>query len=131
MSTSSKVEFVRSFFGRNVGLKKSFRICLTFKKVYYFKGLTSDVHLRVVHFTLSAHDLGDNRSVVVYQSIYFHASSLIDEGVVHVIIETRNRQKKIVKKMSKITRKSPKLKQEHRVYFHASSLIDEGVVHTG
>ena len=29
-STSSKVEFVRSFFGRNVGLKKSFRICLTF-----------------------------------------------------------------------------------------------------
>ena len=31
-STSSKVEFVRSFFGRNVGLKKSFRICLTFRK---------------------------------------------------------------------------------------------------
>ena len=29
-STSSKVEFVRSFFGRNVGLKQSFRICLTF-----------------------------------------------------------------------------------------------------
>ena len=29
-STSSKNEFVRSFFGRNVGLKKSFRICLTF-----------------------------------------------------------------------------------------------------
>ena len=29
-STSSKVEFVRSFFGRNIGLKKSFRICLTF-----------------------------------------------------------------------------------------------------
>ena len=29
-STSSKVEFVCSFFGRNVGLKKSFRICLTF-----------------------------------------------------------------------------------------------------
>ena len=29
-STSSKVEFVGSFFGRNVGLKKSFRICLTF-----------------------------------------------------------------------------------------------------
>ena len=29
-STSSKVEFVSSFFGRNVGLKKSFRICLTF-----------------------------------------------------------------------------------------------------
>ena len=28
--TSSKVEFVCSFFGRNVGLKKSFRICLTF-----------------------------------------------------------------------------------------------------
>ena len=26
----SKVEFVRLFFGRNVGLKKSFRICLTF-----------------------------------------------------------------------------------------------------
>ena len=27
---SSKVEFVRSFFGGNVGLKKSFRLCLTF-----------------------------------------------------------------------------------------------------
>ena len=26
-STSSKVEFVRSFFERNVGLKKPFRIC--------------------------------------------------------------------------------------------------------
>ena len=30
-STSSRVEFVHSFFGRNVGLKKSFRICLTFR----------------------------------------------------------------------------------------------------
>ena len=29
-STSSKVECVCSFFGINVGLKKSFRICLTF-----------------------------------------------------------------------------------------------------
>ena len=29
-STSSKVELVRSFFGRNIGLKKSFRICLTY-----------------------------------------------------------------------------------------------------
>ena len=28
--TSNKVEFVHQFFGRNVGLKKSFRICLTF-----------------------------------------------------------------------------------------------------
>ena len=28
--SSSKVEFIRSFFGRNVGLKKSFRLCLTF-----------------------------------------------------------------------------------------------------
>ena len=28
-SASSKVEFVRSFFGSNAGLKKSFRICLT------------------------------------------------------------------------------------------------------
>ena len=27
---SSKVEFVRSFFGRNIDLKKSFRLCLTF-----------------------------------------------------------------------------------------------------
>ena len=40
-STSSKVEFVRSFFGRNVGLKKSFRICLTFRPwrpcVYFTK----------------------------------------------------------------------------------------------
>ena len=38
---SSKVEFVRSFFGRNVGLKKSFRLCLTFsdllakKQIFY------------------------------------------------------------------------------------------------
>ena len=31
-STSSKVKFVRSFFGRNIGLKKSFQICLTFTK---------------------------------------------------------------------------------------------------
>ena len=31
-STSSKVEFVCLFFGRNVGLKKSFRICLTFRE---------------------------------------------------------------------------------------------------
>ena len=29
-STSSKDEFVRSFFGRNVSWKKSFRLCLTF-----------------------------------------------------------------------------------------------------
>ena len=29
---SSKVDFVRSFLGRNVGLKKSFRLCLTFRK---------------------------------------------------------------------------------------------------
>ena len=28
---SSKVEFVCSFFGRNVGLKKSFRLSLTFR----------------------------------------------------------------------------------------------------
>ena len=35
-STSSKVEFVRSFFRRNVGLKKSFRICLTFTSRYVF-----------------------------------------------------------------------------------------------
>ena len=32
-STSSKVEFVRSFFGRNVDLKKSFQICLTFSRI--------------------------------------------------------------------------------------------------
>ena len=31
MSTSSKVEFVCSLFGRNVSLKKIFRICLTFR----------------------------------------------------------------------------------------------------
>ena len=36
-STSSKDEFVRSFFGRNVGLKKSFRICLTFNCLSIFK----------------------------------------------------------------------------------------------
>ena len=30
---SSKVEFVRLFFGRNVGLKKSFWICLTFNVI--------------------------------------------------------------------------------------------------
>ena len=35
-STRTKVEFVRSFFGRNVGLKKSFRICLTFKQAQCF-----------------------------------------------------------------------------------------------
>ena len=31
-SHSSKIEFVRSFFGGNIGLKKSFRFLLTFKK---------------------------------------------------------------------------------------------------
>ena len=35
-STSSKVKFVRSFFGRNIGLKKSFWICLTFNTLGYF-----------------------------------------------------------------------------------------------
>ena len=30
----SKVEFVRSFLGRNVGLKKSFRLCLTFTLLF-------------------------------------------------------------------------------------------------
>ena len=32
---SSKVEFVRSFFGRNVGLKKSFRLCLNFNRMLH------------------------------------------------------------------------------------------------
>ena len=32
-STGSKVKFVRSFFGRNVGLQKTFRFCLTFSSV--------------------------------------------------------------------------------------------------
>ena len=32
-SHSSKVEFVCSFFGRNVSLKKSFRLCLTFTNI--------------------------------------------------------------------------------------------------
>ena len=36
-STSSKVEFVRSFFGRNVGLKKSFRICLPIRKLKFWR----------------------------------------------------------------------------------------------
>ena len=35
-STSSKVKFVRSFFGRNVSLKKSFWICLTFSTLLNF-----------------------------------------------------------------------------------------------
>ena len=30
-SNSSKIEFVRSFFGGNAGLKKSFQFCLTFR----------------------------------------------------------------------------------------------------
>ena len=33
---SSKVEFVHSFFGGNVGLKKSFRLCLTFSAYSHF-----------------------------------------------------------------------------------------------
>ena len=36
-STSSKVEFICSFFGRNMGFKKSFRICLTFRRVHDFE----------------------------------------------------------------------------------------------
>ena len=31
MYHSSKVEFIRSIFGRIVGLKKSFQLCLTFR----------------------------------------------------------------------------------------------------
>ena len=34
---SSKVEFVRSFFGKNVDLKKSFRLCLTFIRVITYE----------------------------------------------------------------------------------------------
>ena len=34
---SSTVEFIRSFFGRNVGLKKTFRLCLTFRNAQDFK----------------------------------------------------------------------------------------------
>ena len=41
-SHSSKVEFISSFFGRNVSLNKSFRLCLTFsnitqQRIYYMK----------------------------------------------------------------------------------------------
>ena len=45
-STSSKVEFLRSFFGRNVGLKKSFRNCLTFTtdKNFVFGFVVSFLH---------------------------------------------------------------------------------------
>ena len=35
---SSKVEFAGSFFGRNAGLKKSFRLCLTFSNRALFCG---------------------------------------------------------------------------------------------
>ena len=40
-STRIKVKFVRSFFGRNVSLKKSFRLCLTFTLLYNFCQKTS------------------------------------------------------------------------------------------
>ena len=38
---SSKVEFLRLFFRGNVGLKKSFRLCLTFSK---FRVLTLKIY---------------------------------------------------------------------------------------
>ena len=42
---SSKIEFVPSFFGRNVGLKKSFRLCLTFTLIF-----------RLCQFRLGSHN---------------------------------------------------------------------------
>ena len=38
-STSSKVEFVPSFFGRNVDLKKSFQICLNFRTTHLVESM--------------------------------------------------------------------------------------------
>ena len=50
-STSSKIEFVHSFFERNVGLKESFRICLTFRpnKWPYIKVCLLYMYQRIVN----------------------------------------------------------------------------------
>ena len=45
-SHSSKVEFVSSIFGRNISLKKSFRLCLTFRILPY----SISSHLGHTHF---------------------------------------------------------------------------------
>ena len=45
---NSQVEFVRSFFGRNVGLKKSFRICLTFTRCLHTAATQNFVLLEIL-----------------------------------------------------------------------------------
>ena len=46
---SSKVEFIRLFFGRNVGLKKSFRLCLTFNSycILLFLSVSKAHHIKL------------------------------------------------------------------------------------
>ena len=60
-STSSKVEFVRLFFGRTVGLKKSFRICLDIHMYFLFqfyfvqKTKNFDQHKYMIVFKIKAY----------------------------------------------------------------------------
>ena len=50
---SSKVEFICSFFGRNIGLKKSFRLCLTFTYLKhtccYIYVMSCSLHVCIAH----------------------------------------------------------------------------------
>ena len=81
--TSSKVEFVRSFFGRNVGLKKSFWICLTFIKQpldfpFYFclpcvclGDLGASVRFSTVSSTKRSSNLSVHKVSILSWSLFF------------------------------------------------------------
>ena len=67
---SSKVEFVRSFFGRIVGLKKPLRLCLTF---HWFTNNTSGV--------LSPTDLCSSFKDFFFQEFFSKAICLVKERI--------------------------------------------------
>ena len=58
-STSSKVEFDHSFFGRNVSLKKSFQIFLTFSG-------THNTHILAVKFVISEKLKVQNKTTIKF-----------------------------------------------------------------
>ena len=49
---SSKVEFVPSFFGGNVGLKKLFQLCLTFSKCNSYPAMSPQLLWLILHYKL-------------------------------------------------------------------------------
>ena len=80
-SKSSKFEFVRSFFGRNVGSKKSFRICLTFSTAVFKASIPiwSPVRKFIRSFTIAK---GARVVIVIIfklkgKDIFYHPVSII------------------------------------------------------